>query len=416
MSQQVVVVGAGYAGAGTVKAFEDAIEPGEAELTWVSDTDYHLVLHEAHRVIRKPEVESKVAIPVEEIKGDDTDFVRGRVTEVDTDERVVHTHDGDEIDYDYLLVAVGSATAFFGIDGLREHALTLKSLDDAREIHQAVKTAGQEATTTDPAKVLVGGAGLSGIQSAGEIAEYRDDHKAPIDIELVEGLDSVFPNNDPEVQGAIRKRLDGKDIGVSTGEFISKVDENAVYLGGAEEEYYGEDGDGDGPEKEDIDFSDDLVMDYDVLLWTGGITGQPEVDDFHLDADDRSNRVYAESTFETSDDRVFAIGDTALVDQGDDDVAPPTAQAAWQAAEVAGENLARAVRGAPLKSWRHEDKGTLISVGEEAVAHDVKAGGVEFPINTFGGPAAKALKKAVASRWIADVSGYGRALNAWNDM
>ena len=416
MSQQVVVVGAGYAGAGTVKSFEDAIDPGEAELTWVSDTDYHLVLHEAHRVIRKPEVESKVAIPVDEIKADSTDFVKGRVVEVDTDDQVVHTRGGEEVEYDYLLVAVGSATAFCGIPGLREHAHTLKSLDDAREIHQAVKTAGQEATTTDPAKVLVGGAGLSGIQSAGEIAEFRDDNKAPIEIELVEGLDSVFPNNDPEVQGAIRKRLDAKDIGVSTGEFISKVDEEAVYLGGAEEQYYGEDGEGDAPDAEEIDYSDDLVMDYDVLLWTGGITGQPEVGDFHLDADDRSNRVYAESTFETSADGVFAIGDTALVDQGDEQFAPPTAQAAWQAAEVAGENLARAVRGAPLKSWRHADQGTLISVGEEAVAHDVKAPGFTVPVNTFGGPAAKMLKKAVATRWIADVSGYGRAFNAWSDM
>ncbi|WP_435064995.1 NAD(P)/FAD-dependent oxidoreductase [Halobaculum sp. EA56] len=412
MSTQVVVVGAGYAGAGTVKSFENAIEPGEAELTWVSEHDYHLVLHEAHRVIRKPEVESKVAIPVEEIKADDTDFVKGRVTEVDTDERVVRTRDGEEVDYDYLLVAVGSATAFFGIDGLREHALTLKSLDDAREIHRAVREAGEEATTTDPATVIVGGAGLSGIQSAGEIAEFRDDHKAPIDIELVEGLDSVFPNNDPEVQGAIRKRLLEKDVGIHTGEFISKVDEHAVYLGGAEEAYYGEDGNGSAPEEEEIDFSDDLVMDYDVLLWTGGITGHEEVEEFDVDADDRTGRVYAESTFETSDDRVFAIGDTALVEQGDDEVAPPTAQAAWQAAEVAGENLARAVRGAPLKSWQHEDKGTLISVGEEAIAHDVQG----VPINTFGGPGAKVLKKGVASRWIADITGIGRAVNAWSDM
>ncbi|PSQ08089.1 NADH dehydrogenase FAD-containing subunit [Halobacteriales archaeon QS_6_71_20] len=411
MSTQVVVVGAGYAGAGAVNAFEDAADPGEAELTWISDHDYHLVLHEAHRVIRKPEIESKVAIPVEEIKDDDTEFLKGRVVDVDADEQVVRTADGDEVEYDYLLVAVGSATAFFGIEGLREHALTLKTLDDAREIHQAVRAAGETATTTDPATVVVGGAGLSGIQSAGEIAEFRDDHKAPIEIELVEGLDSVFPNNDPEVQGALRKRLDRKGVGVHTGEFISKVDDHAVYLGGSEERYYDENAD-ERPDPEEIDYSDDLVMEYDVLLWTGGITGQAEVDEFGLEADDRSDRVYAESTFETSDDRVFAIGDTALVDQGEEEVAPPTAQAAWQAAEVAGENLARAVRGAPLKSWQHEDKGTLVSVGEEAVAHDVQG----IPINTFGGPGARALKKAVATRWIADITSYGRALNAWSDM
>ena len=80
--------------------------------------------------------------------------------------------------------------------------------------------------------------------------------------------------------------------------------------------------------------------------------------------------------------------------------------------ELAGENLARSVRGAPLKSWTHTDKGTLVSVGEVAVAHGVDP----LPIETFGGFGAKFLKKAVAARWIADVSSYGRALDAWSDM
>ncbi|QLG62345.1 NAD(P)/FAD-dependent oxidoreductase [Halorarum salinum] len=393
MSTDVVVIGSGYAGAGAVKAFEDEIEAGEANLTWVSEHDYHLVLHEVHRCIRTPAVESKVAIPVDEIKDDATTFVKGRVTGVDTDERTVEVEDGEDVDYDYLLVAVGSATAFYGIEGLREHSLTLKGLDDAREIHRALEDAAEEATEMEPAQVLVGGAGLSGIQSAGEIAEYRDDTRSPIDVTLVEGLDEVFPGNDPEVQGALRKRLQELDVEILTGDFISKVDEETVYLGGGEDEE-----------------SEELA--YDVLLWTGGITGQEEIAAVDVEKDERSNRVFADATFETSADRVFAIGDTALVDQGDDEVAPPTAQAAWQAAEVAGENLARAVRGAPLRSWHHEDKGTVISVGDEAVAHDVPV----VPINTFGGPGAKMLKKAIAARWISSVSSHGRALSAWSDM
>jgi NADH dehydrogenase len=109
---------------------------------------------------------------------------------------------------------------------------------------------------------------------------------------------------------------------------------------------------------------------------------------------------------------VFALGDSALVEQGPDTIAPPTAQAAWQAAEVAGENVARAVRGQPLKTWTHDDKGTVISVGEDAVAHDVK----NFPINVFGGLPARTLKKAIAVRWIADVSSFSRAIDAWSDM
>ena len=388
MTAQVVVVGAGYAGTGAVKAFESEVEDEEAQLTWISENDYHLVLHEAHRVIRRPQVESKITIPIEEIKSKETDFIRDRVTDIDTDTREVELNNGDPVEYDYLLVAVGSATAFFGIDGLEEHALTLKSLDDAREIHEAVRAAGEEATQNDPANVVIGGAGLSGIQTAGEIAGYRDDHRAPINITLVEGLDEIFPGSDPELQGALKTRLLDKDVEILTGDFISEVDENHAHLG--EEE----------------------SLEYDVLVWTGGITGHDEIADSNLDKDKRSNRVFAESNFQTSDDRVFAIGDAALIDQGNDEQAPPTAEAAWTAADVAGENLVRAVRGAPLKSWKHKDKGTAISVGEDAVAHDVMG----MPINTFGGIGARVLKKGIACRWIADISSTKRALSAYSDM
>jgi NADH dehydrogenase len=393
MTTQVVVVGSGYAGAGAVKAFEDEVGEGEAELTWISEHDYHLVLHEVHRAIRNPGVTDKITIPVEEIMSPESDFVEGRVVDVDTEERVVETDDGTTVDYDYLLLGVGSTTAFFGIDGLKEHAHQLKSLDDAKAIHEDVRSAAAEATRSDPVEVIVGGAGLSGIQTAGEIAEYRDMHRAPINITLVEGLDEVFPGNDPQLQGALRQRLEDAGVEILTGDFISKADEDAVYLGGGEDEE---------PEE----------LAHDVLVWTGGITGQPELENVEVEKDERSNRVHAASDFTTSDDRVFAIGDTALVEQGDDDVAPPTAQAAWQAAEVAGENLARAARGAPLQSWEHSDKGTVISIGEKAVAHDV----IGVPIKTFGGTPAKLLKKSIAVRWIAKVSSTGRGVSAFGDM
>ena len=396
MSTQVVVVGAGYAGAGAVKRLEDELE-SDVDLTWISEDDYHLVLHEVHRCIRDPGVESKVAIPIDEIKSPSTEFITGRVTNVAVDEQVVELED-DEIEYDYLLLGIGSGTAFFGIDGLEEHAHELKSLDDARAIHADVEQAAENASRDDPAQVIVGGAGLSGIQTAGEIAEYRDEHNAPIDVTIVEGLDEVFPGNDPELQGALRRRLEALDVEIITGEFISEADEDAVYLGGGE----------DDPGEE---------LAYDVLIWTGGITGHEEVHGVDVEQDDRSHRINAEADFQTSDERVFAVGDAALVDQGEDAVAPPTAQAAWQAAEVAGENVARAVEGRPLKTWRHDDKGTVVSVGDDAVAHDVKLPGLgRFPINVFGGPAARALKKAIAARWIKDVSSTRNAVEAWESM
>ena len=388
MTDDVVVLGSGYAGTGTIKSLESELN-GEADITWISDVDHHLVLHESHRCIRNPDVKEKVTFDIDEIKAPSTRFVQGRVEAVDTDERVITLADDSTVEYDYLLVGFGSKTAFFGIDGLEEHSLTLKTLQDVLDIHDAVTEAAREASRNDPAQVVVGGAGLSGIQSAGEIAEFRDKYRAPLDIHLVEGLDNVFPNNDPVVQAKLRKLLEEKDIEIHTGEFIGEVDDGTVYIG------------------------DETELAYDVLLWTGGITGQDAAERTDVDRDERSHRFQSASNFQTSDERVFAIGDAALIDQsGQDEPAPPTAQAAWQAAEVAGENLARAVRGQPLKEWEYDDKGTLISVGKKAVAHNIKG----VPVGTFGGPAAKALKKTVAARWINTVTGFGDAAKAFPDM
>lgn len=380
MTAQVVVLGAGYAGAGAVQTLEDELE--DARITWISDTDYHLVLHESHRVIRNPGVQEHIKIPVEEIKSPSTRFIEGEVTDVDTDERVVSLDDGTNVEYDYVLVALGSSTAYYGIPGLDEHSLTLKSLDDALEIHRSVKEAAAEATREDPAQIAIGGAGLSGIQSAGEIAEFRDAHNAPIEISLIEALPEIMPGQDPELQGAVKKRLQEKDIEIFTDDPITEADEDAIH------------------------FDEGEPLEYDVFVWTGGITGREALEGANVEKE--HNRVVAESTFQTSDDRVFAIGDSAVIDQGEAP-APPTAQAAWQAAELVGENVSRAIEGRPLKTWTYKDKGTLISIGDEAVANDIQG----LPINTFGWIGAETLKKMVAARWIADVSSPKRAKRAW---
>ncbi|MEM4780935.1 MAG: NAD(P)/FAD-dependent oxidoreductase [Halalkalicoccus sp.] len=380
MTEQVVVLGAGYAGAGAIPRLEN--ELSDAQITWISETDYHLVLHESHRVIRDPSVREHVAIPVAEIKSPATRFIEGEVTDLDTDARVVSLADGTEIEYDYVLVALGSDTAYYGIPGLEEHSLTLKSLDDALAIHEAVKTAARDATRDDPAQVAIGGAGLSGIQSAGEVAEFRDKHNAPIEISLIEALPEIMPGQDPELQGAVKKRLLDTDIEIMTDDPITEADPDT------------------------IQFDEGEPLEYDVFVWTGGITGRKCLENATVEKE--HNRIVAESTFRTDDERVFAIGDSAIVDQGETP-APPTAQAAWQAAELVGENIARASEGRPLKTWTFEDKGTLISIGDRAVAHNVQG----LPINTFGWIGAETLKKAVAARWIKDVSSVKRAKRAW---
>jgi NADH dehydrogenase len=385
MTEKIVVLGAGYAGAGAIQRLEVELEGVDADLTWVSEHDYHLVLHEAHRAIRDPGVADDITIPVGDVISPSTDFVQARVEGIETDEQTVALEGGDELDYDYLLVALGSQTAYYGIPGMEENALTLKGLDDAREIHQQVKQAASEASRNDPAKVVIGGAGLSGIQSAGEVAEFRDEYRAPVEVYLVEALEEIMPGQDSELQGTVRRYLEDADVEILTDDPITEADADAIH------------------------FDEGESLDYDVFVWTGGITGQDALDD--CDLDDEHNRVTSESDFRTSDDRVFAIGDSAIVDQGDDP-APPTAQAAWQAAEVAGQNIAHAIANQPMKTWTYDDKGTLVSIGETAVAHDVDV----VPVRTFNSYPAQFLKKFVAARWIAGLTSWPRALKSWNSL
>lgn len=380
MSDRVVVLGAGYAGCTAIRTLERRLD--DADLVWVSDTDRHLVLHEVHRAIRHPAVREDITVPIADVKEQRTTFVEGRVDGLDPEDRRVELADGDEVDYDYLLVALGSQTAFYGIPGLAEHAHTLKSLEDATAIHEAVRGA---ANGTTPARVLVGGAGLSGVQTAGEVAALRDEMDLSIEVVLVEALPQILPQTVEPVRDRVRGLLAERDVEVLTDDPITEVDGEAVH------------------------FEERAETDYDVLVWTGGITGRDALVDCPIEHD--HERLVADSTFETSDDRVFAVGDSALVGL-DGDTAPPTAQAAWDAAEVAASNVINAIEGRPKQHWTYRDKGTLISVGESAVAHDV----AYLPAGTFGGPLARFLKKLVAARWIASIASWPRGLAAWDSL
>ncbi|MFW5929085.1 MAG: NAD(P)/FAD-dependent oxidoreductase [Halobacteriota archaeon] len=389
MSAHVVVLGGGYAGCQAVKALE---KKHDGELTWINEDPYHLVLHESHRIISNPAAEDEITIDVDDIKSDDTAFVEGRVVGVDVDERTIELESGDTVDYDYVLVCLGSRTAFYGIPGLEEHSHTLKSLDDAKGIHEDVVEAAEDATEDDPADVVVGGAGLSGIQSAGEVAEYRDEHDANLRIYLVEGMETVLPGASESLQDRLADMLVERGVKIMTGDFIGEVDDETVYVGEEDDGYK-------------------VELDYDVLIWTGGVTGPEAAKEIEVDRDERSNQLRAGRDFTTSDERVFALGDCALVDQNGE-MAPPTAQAAWMAADVAADNVVRAIDGRDLREWTYKDKGTLISVGEDAVAHDV----VGIPVETFGWIPARFLKKMIAARWIAGITSWGRALGAWSHL
>ncbi len=369
MAERAVVLGSGYAGVTAVQRLESADE--DIDIVWISDQPYHFVLHCAHKIISKPERRKRLTIPNTDIADDDTRFVEARVMDIETDPRRVVLNDGRKIAYDHLVVGIGSRTATYGIPGIVDHSIPLKSRHDAMQITMQLREVTVDASYSDPGTIVIGGAGLSGIQTAGEIAKFRDKHGAALDIHLVEALDEVFPNAPSSLQRRIRSTLNDHGVHVHTNSPVKHVEQGAVV-------------------------TDDRTFDSDLFVWTGGITGPEELSDSAIPTDDHS-RVVVDETLETNIEGVYAVGDAAIVEAAETE---PTAQAARQAGKIAGANIARSIAGEEAVEWEYIDRGTMISVGDEVIAHVPYS-----PLSTFSGHPAKMLKRGITEAWVESLTG-----------
>jgi NADH dehydrogenase len=339
----VAVLGAGYAGITLARRLESTL-PADVRLTVVDERDTHLVQHLVHRAIRDPALAEDLQIPLSELLTD-AEHRRARVESVDTTTGRVELDDGDALSYDVGAVCLGARTNFHDLAGVREHGRPLKRVRHALAIRERFleRCADPEPAADEPGRVVVGGAGTSGVQVAGELAELAADRDAAVEIRLLEQRETVVPSFPPGFQNAVRDALAARDVHVSTGAAIESADEAAVRL------------------------ADGTAVDYDLFVWAGGITGGSAMDD---------SRPQVRATLRL-DDRTFALGDAVQVVDADGMVAPATAQAAMNQAPVAATNVARLVdhdrsgdRGFEprLRRYRHDPLGWLVSVGDDAVA------------------------------------------------
>jgi NADH dehydrogenase len=367
---RVAVLGAGYAGLRVARRLERSL-PEETDIVVVDDTGTHVLQHEIHRVVRRPAIADVIEVPLADVL--DRAAVRtARVTNVDAEAGVADLATGERLDYDYGAVCLGAATAFHRLPGVREHSTPLKTVADARAIRREfldVCDAG--------GRVVVGGAGLSGVQIAGELTALARERDADdVEVVLVEQLDAVAPSFPAHFRDAVATALAEAGVDVRTGLTVTRASNEILEF-----------------ERESLAF--------DQLVWTGGIAGREAM---------AGERPRVRDTLRHTDS-TFVLGDAARVVDADGEGVPASAAAAVREAVVAADNIAalagrdRTDPGAfdpRLDHYRFDVPGWIVSVGERTVA--------QVGPKILRGPAAKALKTTIGANQLSAVAELERVV------
>jgi NADH dehydrogenase len=352
MSKQILILGGGYGGVLAAMTARKHLTPAEASITIVNRFPTHQIITELHRLAGGTIAEGAVALPLNKLLGSkDINIVVDTVKDIKPNEKQVILESGSVYKYDALVVALGSETNYFGIPGLEENSLVLKSVADANRIRNhvearldAYKKSGNKADAT----IVVGGGGLTGVELVGEFADKLPEvcrakgiDFNDIKLYCVEAGPAVLPIFPKVLIDRAMESLTKRGVNFITGVAITEATKTSVSLKNGE------------------------TIESSTIIWTGGVKGNPVVGSCGL-AEDRGRSTVTSTLQSTSHSDVFLAGDCAVVfPEGSERPYPPTAQLAWQMGEVVGFNLSVMFKGGTMDKFVPVFSGTLGSLGRK---------------------------------------------------
>lgn len=283
----------------------------------------------------------------------------GTVESMDHDGRYVVLDDGRAIRYDYLIVASGVSANYFGIPGAQEHALPLYTRHEAIDVRDRINGLLDAATKRpgEGLRIMIVGAGPTGIETAGAIAEMKNKDLPVLYPELdIESLEIMLVDMADRVLGAFteqsstyaQKELEKRDVNVVLSQSVQEVRVDGVVLGAM-----------DGSEKE-------TWVPAAAVLWASGVTVPASVGAWNL-PQAGGGRIPVSGTLQVENHpRVFAVGDVAAVEGGP---LPQLAQPAKQTGNYVAKVIAGLIEGRDAEPFEYADLGVLATIGRaDAVA------------------------------------------------
>ncbi|WP_150268737.1 NAD(P)/FAD-dependent oxidoreductase [Paenibacillus tepidiphilus] len=386
MSKHIVILGAGYGGLLSAITARKYLSKNDAKITVVNQTPTHQIITELHRLAAGSISEQAIAMPISKLlAGKDIDLKIAKVASFAVEAKQIRLSSGETLSYDALVVGLGSVTAYFGIPGLEEHSMVLKSAADANKIHAHIEERIREYARTRnaaDATILIGGGGLTGVELVGEIADalpkltkrYGVDHKE-IQLLLVEAGPKILPVLPDHLIERATTSLERRGVQFLTGLPVTNVAGNT------------------------IDLKDGRQIVANTFVWTGGVQGHPLVGESGLEVN-RGRATVNAFLQSTSHPDVFVAGDSAVYFGADGRPYPPTAQIAWQMGEQIGYNLYAYLNGKSMESFSPINSGTLASLGRKDGVAIV--GGNSTPLK---GLPATMMKEASNIRYLSHIKG-----------
>lgn len=373
MAWKVVIAGGGFGGFEAARKLERLLPRHSAQVTLVSDQNFLLytpLLPGAAAGTLEPR---HAVVPLRD-QLRDTDLRLGTITGADPARKVVQLTTGDgreqELEYDQLIVAVGSVARTLPIPGLAEHALGMKTLPEAIALRNRLLQSLEIAEGIDhPADreswltfVFVG-AGYAGLEGLAELQDFAIDvldgyprcRLQGVRFILVEAQPRVMPEVPESLANFTIEELRARGIEVRTSTTLDALTAETATLSTRRD-----------------DETVEQVIPARTVVWTAGVKPSPVVKRLGLPLDERSGRIVVDRTLRVPGvDGVWAIGDAAHVPDPRDLTrpAPPTAQHAIRQGRTVAQNVSAALSGGASTIFRYKTLGVFVDLGHgKAVA------------------------------------------------
>jgi NADH dehydrogenase len=355
---RVLILGGGFGGVYTALELERRLgRDAGVEITLINRDNFFLFTPLLHEVAASDLDLTHIVNPTRKLLRR-TQFVQASVTAIDLPGRAVDVVHGDEghrhrFEYDRLVIALGSVTNFFGLPGLAERAVTMKSLGDAIHLRNRLIANLEQADyecaaplRTPLLTVVVAGGGFAGVETAAAVYDflteavgfYRNLRRERLRLVLVHSGATILPELGEALGRYAGRKLAERGIDIRTDTRVESVDASGVRL------------------------SDGETVPARTLVWTAGTTPNPLLASIPCALD--RGRIRVDARLEVPEwPGVYAVGDCAAIPAPGGGVQPPTAQHALREGAVVAQNILAERAGRPRRGFAFGGLGQLAAIG-----------------------------------------------------